>query len=187
MFYSLAGGSFITSNTGALDDSDDESSDDDDTGDTGDIDDDYYEERDFQDYDVVTDGDSKADWEKKFNAMIMSEDEPLPLRFATNVDTRIKSNVQTDSGRRYFIYSNDRMKEDLYNLEQDNIVRNPEEVCEVEEMLDDTPTEIPEEPIREYIDNKVSRGLIVVRVCMLIILTFVLLDQRTYTRRFWQQ
>lgn len=161
----LAGGSFISSTTGALDDSDEDGSDEegDDEGDEGD----------FEDF-VASDSDD--DWEERFKPMKMPKElvfEPLPLRFATDVDTRIKPDIPPNSReqynpnnhpitrRRYFVYCNDRMKEESYNLNEDNIIRNPERSDEsiiheeVEEMLDNPPTDILEESIREYIDNKV--------------------------------
>lgn len=159
-FIFLAGGSFITSTSGDLDDSDDD--DDGKNEDDGEI-----HVHSFENCEEVVTG-NQTEWEKTFKPMKLPKElvfEPLPLRFATNVDTRVKPDVPPDSmdrykpnchpitRRRYFVYCNDRMKKDSYNLHLDNVVHNPRK-----RLAEEVPAmgEILEEPTREYIDNKVT-------------------------------
>lgn len=90
--------------------------------------------------------------------------EPLPLRFATNVDTRIKPSVQASSEdqcypnghpitrRRYFVYCNDRMKQDSYQLKKEKIVLN---TVDVEVSNEEATGDILGKPVKEFRDNKV--------------------------------
>ena len=105
--------------------------------------------------------------------------EPLPRKFASNVDTRIRPDYPEESlehyspnnhpvtRRRYFVYTNDRMRDPSYNLSEDKIVRNPERSSEVlaeeavDELLDKPLTEILEDPVREFVDNKVGIVIII--------------------------
>lgn len=96
---------------------------------------------DLEDDDDDDDDDNDDDdWVEKFKPLPCPlVFEPLPLRFASNVDTRIRPTVPPEARRteynefsdtnpvhrrRYFVYENDRMKDPKYdyNLNEDRIV-----------------------------------------------------------------
>lgn len=118
------------------------------------------------------DDDSETEWEKKFRPLKLPPTlvfPPLPLCFAGTVDTRDKEDVPDEFRsqyppnshpilrRRYFVFTNDRRRGEDYSLDSDDIVRNPRK-DEPDAAEYDRPQrgEILEDPLRDFVDNKVS-------------------------------
>ena len=115
------------------------------------------------------------EWEKGFKPLKLPKQlviKPLPKRMATSVNTSNKERVPQEtrdsygpndhplSRRRYFVYTDDRMREgSSYNLSNDDIIPNPNRKVadvNVDEVLQEA-REVLEDAERELIDNKVSK------------------------------
>lgn len=196
--YGTAGGSFTHSSDSSTDNdgwSSDEESDDDEEEEEDSEQSGRANDNDGDDADVDS-SDSETEWEKAFKPLKLPDSlkfEPLPLRFACNVDTRVREDVPQVSRdlydpnyhpllrRRYFIYANDRTRSADYNLNGDDIIPNPSSMDrnEADDLREKDPCEVLEDPMREFIDCKVIE-IIFVTGQVIIVMLLIIADQETY-------